>query len=67
MSGFTHTEMKDLEFSAWLRKKGWTGQTVGFNKHGVACTKFCLGEEVLALVFYDNSRSTRRIYLKNGI
>jgi len=61
-NGFKHVEMKDHEMAKWLRDQdpNWTWTT--YEKPAV--NEFIANGKVVAVIFYDNSKCTRKIYIR---
>lgn len=64
-SNFKEIEMSDHEFAAWLRKRGWVGDSEPYGSEYVRFTAGrSLYKRVLAVVKYkNNSPVGRQIYI----
>jgi hypothetical protein len=61
---FQHVEMRDVEFSNWLRSKGWQGEC---HPAGNTWGKFHVGFKTLAIVKYDNQECERKIFINTKV
>lgn len=65
VNDFCLVEMTDHEFAAWLRKQDreWTYQ--GFDQP--PGTYYYAHGKVVAVVFYNNQKCTRKIHVRKGL
>jgi len=64
LGAFEEVTATDHELAAWLRNNGW-----GNGYHQVSTATYYHGAapgETLAVVFYDNTKCTRKIFLRPG-
>ncbi len=58
------TKMTDHEFYKWLYSQGEWTYVSSSPDVPVTYTNYFVGKEFIAMVIYDNRKSTRRIFIK---
>jgi hypothetical protein len=68
MFGFELSDMNDVEFSKWLRRRGWQGDSQKLGEWTKFYVPLPKGNRVLAIVKFKNSPPVQRwIYIKTGV